>query len=91
MITAKYDRGNADKLVHDGPCKVTGFHVSAAAGAAEVNLTDATATGGDPFRKGEPAAGAFHDFRFNPPVEFKTGIFIDVITAPDFWTVEFIL
>jgi len=91
MITAKYESGYADKLVHTGPCLVIGFHVKADAVAAEVRLTDAVVAGYMPFRKAEPAADTFDDFRFNPPVEFKTGIFIDVVTAPEFWTVEFIV
>jgi len=92
MITAKKKTGTTDLLVHTGPCKVSGFYVaSTGVDGTSVYLVDGVDAGGEMIRQGNPAVGGDVDYRMNPPVEFKTGIFIYVVVAPQFWEVEFII
>jgi len=91
MITAKYIRGTASQLIHTGSCKVTGFYVSSDAVASEVILMDGVDVGGAGVRRACPAANDEKEYRFAVPVEFETGIYIYVVTAPYIWVVEFII
>lgn len=91
MITAKYAQGYTSELIHTGPCKVTGFYVMADTVACEVYLYDGVDSGGVMFRKAVIPANTDTDYPKVIPVEFKNGIYVDVVTAPNFWTVEYII
>jgi len=90
MITAKYARASANQLVYTGPCKVTGFYAKGAAAAGRVILFDGTDALGKSIRDADVEASADREYEFSKPLEFKTGIYVQVATPCAFWVVEYI-